>query len=361
MKKKLSALLLTMVLAVSFAACGTNSSQSASSAQASASVSAESSVQETEEETLAVEYPVTVTDQLGREVVIEEEPEKIVSGYYISTSLLIALGEKDNLVGVEAKADKRSIYKLSAPEITELPSVGTAKEFNLEGCAALEPDVVVIPAKLKDVIPSLEELGISVIAVNPENQQLLEDAVVLLGTVTDSMERAEALLSFTDEKMNEMKEAVKGEEAPVVYMAANSALLSTAGPEMYQSSLIENAGGVNAASDITDSYWAEISYEKLLSYNPQYIVLASDAEYTVESVLEDENLAECDAVVNGNVYQFPSAVEAWDSPVPASVLGNLYLASVLHSDKYTQEQYKEAVSEFYGTFYGFEVTEDLYD
>ena len=87
---------------------------------------------------MTVTYPVTITDHLGREVTIEKQPESFVSGYYISTSLLIALGLDDQLVGVEAKADKRNIYKLSAPELTELPSVGTAKEFDLEGCAALK-------------------------------------------------------------------------------------------------------------------------------------------------------------------------------------------------------------------------------
>ena len=94
-------------------------------------------------------YPITVTDQAGREVTIEDEPEKLVSGYYISTSLLIALGLDDKLVGIEAKADKRAIYRLSAPALIELPNVGTAKEFDLEGCAALEPDLVLLPLKLK--------------------------------------------------------------------------------------------------------------------------------------------------------------------------------------------------------------------
>ena len=65
----------------------------------------------------AVTYPLTVTDQLGREVTIETEPKTLASGYYISTSLLIALGLQDELVGVEAKADKRTIYSLSAPEL----------------------------------------------------------------------------------------------------------------------------------------------------------------------------------------------------------------------------------------------------
>ena len=90
-------------------------------------------------------YPVTVTDQAGREVTIEKEPESIVSGYYISTSLLLALGLKDKVTGIEAKASKRPIYKLAAPEFLELPNVGTAKEFDLETCASLSPELVILP------------------------------------------------------------------------------------------------------------------------------------------------------------------------------------------------------------------------
>ena len=48
------------------------------------------------------EYPVTLTDQAGREVTIENKPEHIVSGYYISTSACIALGLSDRMAAVEA-------------------------------------------------------------------------------------------------------------------------------------------------------------------------------------------------------------------------------------------------------------------
>ena len=37
--------------------------------------------------------------------------------------------KRQELVGVEAKADKRTIYNLSAPELQSLPSIGTAKEI----------------------------------------------------------------------------------------------------------------------------------------------------------------------------------------------------------------------------------------
>lgn len=339
MKKKLLLLVLALVMAVTTACSNTGNKETDKQGQ--------------EQQEQAVVYPITVKDQLGREVVIEEKPETIVSGYYISTSLLIALGQKDKLVGVEAKAGSRPIYSLSAPEIMQLPNVGTAKEFDLEGCAELNPDLVILPAKLKDVIPSLEQLGITVLAVKPEDQDLLEEAVEFLGKATDSEKRADELLQYIDTNMEKLEKALNGVSRPKVYMAGNSSFLSTAGPAMYQNSLIVNAGGENVARDLTDNYWAEISYEQLLTWNPEYIVLAADADYTVESVLADQNLAECDAVVNGRVYQFPSNIESWDSPVPGSTLGNLWLASVLHPEQYPVGQYEQAVTEFYETFYGF--------
>lgn len=122
---------------------------------------------------------------------------------------------------------------------------------------------------------------------------------------------------------------------------------------MYQNTMIENANGTNAAASVEDTYWADVSYEQILDWNPDYIILASDAEYDVDSVLNDAALADCTAVKESHVYQLPHAVEAVDSPVPASFLGSVYLASVLHPEQVTEEYYHAAADEFYGSFYGF--------
>jgi iron complex transport system substrate-binding protein len=297
-------------------------------------------------------YPVTVTDQAGREVTIEKEPESIVSGYYISTSLLLALGLKDKVTGIEAKADKRPIYKLAAPEFLELPNVGTAKEFDLETCASLSPELVILPMKLKDAAQSLSELDIPVLLVNPESEDQLEQMIELVSTATNTKENADALLSYIDEKKEMLEKDLSGGDAESVYLAGNSSLLSTAGPAMYQSGLIELAGGKNAASEITDTYWAEISYEQLLAWDPSYIILASDAEYTPEDVLNDENLKECTAVKNGNVYAIPGDIEALDSPVPGGILASIWLAGILHPDQVSADMYTEEKAAFYETFYG---------
>ena len=301
---------------------------------------------------------VVLTDMAGREVSIEAVPERIVSGYYISTSTLIALGIQDKLVGIEAKADKRPIYKLSAPELIELPNVGTAKEFNLEGCLALEPDLVILPLKLKNAAQTLEELGIPVLLVNPESQEQLMEMVAMLGDATGTADRAGELAAYIEAQEASLAGLLADAGTPTVYLGGNSALLSTAGQAMYQSDMIVRAGGVNVAAEIEDTYWVDISYEQLLAWDPEYIILASDASYTAEDVLADENLKDCTAVKNGNVYHLPADVESWDSPVPSGFLGSFWMASVLHGDLITEADRDTVINEFYDTFYGFTCCED---
>lgn len=342
--KKIIALILTITLLFSFAAC-TGSNDSDDTTNTGLNIPSE------------VTFPVKVTDQLGREVTIEKKPEKIVSGYYISTSLLIALGLEDNLVGIEAKADSRPIYKLAAPKLLELPSVGTAKNFDLEGCAALNPDLVILPAKLKDSIPALEELGIKVLAVNPENGDLLNEAIDIISKATGTTQIAYMLKSFSNALINQISNAIAGSKKPAVYLSSNGTFTAAAGAKMYQNTIIENAGGTNAAAEITDTSWAKVSYEQINKWNPDVIVIASDADYTVEDVLSDPAVSQVTAVKEKRVYKMPDSFESWDSPVPSGILGTAWLANKLHPDKYSDETYEENVKEFYEAFYGF--TPDL--
>ena len=345
--KRFLALILSLMMIFSLIGCAGNEKSEET---------AEPEVEETQpeaEEPVASAFPVTVTDQAGRTVTIEAEPQSIVSGYYISTSLLIALDQEEKLVGIEAKADKRPIYRLSAPQLIDLPNVGTAKEFDLEGCAALEPDLVILPIKLQNAVPTLEELGLTVLLVNPETQELLDEAVELVSTATGSTAQAQALADFSATQQAWLEETLADAETPSVYLAGNSGMLSTAGSAMYQNDMIAAAGGANVAAEITDTYWVEVDYEQLLAWNPDYIILASDASYTCEDVLADPNLADCTAVVNGNVYQMPNRAEAWDSPVPSGILGSVWLAGVLHADLCDQATTDSIIEEYYETFFGF--------
>ena len=342
MKKNIS-ILLVLTLLLSLTACGLNDTPMESTPVTST--------------TAASYYPVTVTDQAGREVTISKEPQRLISSYYITTSLLMALDLDERLVGVEDNAGLRPIYSLSNPKILELPSIGTAKELDLEACAALAPDLAIPPMKVKDSAEDLEALGITVLLVNPESQELLTQMIQLVATASNTEEKAEALTDFIKIQENYLTEILSGSDMPSVYLASNSSFLSTAGDSMYQSDMIRLAGGRNVAGEIEDTYWAQIDYEQLLAWDPEYIILPSSAKYTVADVMEDPNMSDCRAVVNGNVYQIPGDVESWDSPVPGSILGAFWLANILHPEKMTHTDCLEIMDEYYETFYHFTYSE----
>ena len=339
--KKIMAILLVLIMLIPVTACG----------QTNEKKGVDSTVSE-------VQYPVTVTDHAGRTVVIEKKPERFVSCYYITSSLLIALGLDEKTVGIENNPEYRPIYALSAPAMLELPWIGTAKSVDLEACATLAPDLAILPMKVKDSADDLEALGIKVLLVNPESQELLIEMISMVAKVTDTEARGNELIEYINSKENYLIELLRGEDTPRVYIAGNSNFLSTAGSAMYQSDMICLAGGMNVAAEIEDTYWAEIDYEQLLAWNPEYIILPSSAKYTVEDIVADPVLAGCQAIVNGNVYQIPGNAESWDSPVPGSFLGAFWLTNILHPDLLTETECNEVMDEYYEKFYAFTYSEN---
>jgi len=297
--------------------------------------------------------PIELTDQTGRTVTLEAPAETIVSCYYVSSYAVMALGLSDRLIGIENKANTRPIYSLSAPGFLELPAVGTMKESNVELIASLQPDLVIMPKKLAESAQTLTDLGLKVLLVSPENHEDLCGMLTLIGKACGVPEKAENLISYYDTLMTAMDALTEEAEAPVVYMGGNSSYLTTAPADMYQSSLIDLAGGINAGAELEGNYWTEVSYETVLTWNPDVIVIPSGADYTAEDILGDSQLSALTAVQNGDVYTMPSQLEEWDSPIPSGILGAMWLTSVLHPELYDMETFTADAVRFYETFYGF--------
>jgi len=304
---------------------------------------------------------ITITDQIGREVTFEKPTEKLVSSYYISTAIFVALGLEDSLIGIEAKAETRGLYKMAAPNLLSLPAIGTGKGVNVEEVAALNPDVVVIPKKLADSVESFESLGIPVIVVNPETMEEFRQCIEILGKVTATEKKATALLDYYDEKTNQVFLLnARLSSFPKVYLSSGSSYFSTCTSKMYQNDLISISGGDNVSKELTDGYWQTISAEQLNIWQPDYMFAVSYANYSLDDIKNDVTLSEVAAVKEGKVFSFPSAIEPWDYPTPSSVLGMLYLTHMLHPDLYSQEQFVDEATSFYKEFFDINVTlEDL--
>lgn len=348
MNRKIGKRLIATVLALGLLLCGCSSAPAE-----------ETNAPESAQTPAAATSEITLTDQAGRTVTLEKPAETIVSCYYVTTYATMALGISDRVVGLEKKAESRPIYHMAAPELLEKTAVGTLKEFNVEATASLHPDLVLMPKKLMEHADTLTDLGIAVLVVNPESQEAMEEMLELIAQACGVEERAKELADYYDIQEEKIASLIQDQETPTVYMAANGSYLSTAPGSMYQSNLISMAGGQNVAQDLEGDYWTEVSYETILTYDPQVILVPGKADYTVEDILTDENLAGVDAIENNAVYQMPTELEEWDSPIPSGILGALWMTSVLHEDAYSFESFQEDAADYYATFYGFDIDKTL--
>lgn len=362
--KKLGCLVLSLMLLLTLAACQTNApdgessafSSAVESAETAASTSTQSELSALSDDEASAPAARTVQDQAGRTVVLPEQVDRIVSGYYISSSVCIALGLEDQLAGIEAKADTRPIYQQAAPALLALPNVGTAKEFDMEGCIALEPDLVILPKRLQDNAKTMSDMGIAVLLVNPESTEELLAMISLIAEAVGVPERAEAVVGhFTDlsDRMEALAASAEGQ--PRVYMGANSAYLSTAVGGMYQSELIEKSGGENVAAELQGDGWTEISYEQLLAFDPDIIVIPSEAAYSREDILSDAQLSSLRAVQQEQVYEMPDGFEAWDSPTVSGALGMAWMVHVLHPEQYSQTELQADAVAYYQAVYNLDI------
>ncbi|MHB8276993.1 MAG: ABC transporter substrate-binding protein [Candidatus Humimicrobiaceae bacterium] len=336
MKKTIVALLVLAVLLMAFVGCGKE----------------EKSLQGTAK---TQGFPVIITDSVEREVTIPDKAERITSGYYISTYSLLNLGLKDQIVGIESKANTRGVYKLFAPELLSVPDVGTAKAVNVETIMSLKPDLVVLPYQQAETADKFEQLGVPTLVVKPETMQDFLYVLDILSKATGTSQRAATLINWYKTAWAELESKTSRLQQKSVYLCSNSDPLNALTAKMFQAEIIKAAGGKLVTADIEGAYWTKVSMEQLFVYQPEFMLISSGGDMTPQSLLADSNWKKL-MKSEQNVFGFPSAVDGWDNPTLSSVLGAYYMANKLHPEAVTKDDVINKAKEFYKLAFKEDVT-----
>ena len=259
-------LLLVMPLAV--AACAapgtgtTPSSAPSSSVQPSAAPSAPP----------RTDYPLTLTDDAGRQVKLAADPRRIVSLAPSNTEIVCALDACDELVGV-------TDYDDYPAEVREIPDVVIYAQVDIEKVVNAEPDLVIAAGNEQtptSVIDRLEELGLTVLVLYPERLDEIYDDITLVGEALDEQEDAASLVSDMEERAAAVEEAVAGASEPRTFYEVGvfQGTIYTAGSDSFLASLIQMAGG----DPVTGNAQGVIQPEALVAADPELILLG-DAAY----------------------------------------------------------------------------------
>ncbi|QSZ67691.1 hypothetical protein RJ40_09310 [Methanofollis aquaemaris] len=306
---------------------------------------------------------VTVTDGAGRDVEIRLPVERIVTNYPPAVRMVTTLGAADRFVGVDSITQSQTdqFVCLLNPGIADLTCVGNPRDLNVETVLELQPDLVLVAGWNKESLEDLEDKGLTVFGVVAENHDQMKSTMSQLGKALGS---DDAATDFTEIYQNTLDAVTSQtgdlpeEQRPKVYLGGWNGISSSAGGEMFQSSLIEAAGGENVASELAGTRWADVNTEQLLAWDPDIIFLVQyQSVSTPESVMSDPDLHSITAVKNGQVYWFPSNICEWDSPSPQTALGLEWTAKTLHPDLFKDTDVTADADSFYEQFYGTSFTE----
>jgi len=241
------------------------------------------------------EPALTIIDGAGRVVTIPRTPERIVSIASAATETLYAIGCGDEIVG----RDKYSDYP---PEVQEKPSVGSGSQLDVEAVLGLEPDLVIAWWFSREAISTLEDKGLTVLAINPRSVDGVLDTIRTLGLVTGHLEEAESLIAEMQARIDEVKAGVKDipkEDRPLVYYELTTPMKTT-GPGTFTNELIFMAGGINIAADEPVRY-PILSEEYIIERNPDVIVIVSGGA-SVDEVKGRAGWQNIKAVQDDRVY-----------------------------------------------------------
>jgi iron complex transport system substrate-binding protein len=315
-------LILTLLLALAITGCAPASTPT----EAPVSVSTDIAATEAPTEAPAATDGLTFTDDMGREITLSGNPERIVSLAPSTTEILFAVGAGAQVVG----RDEFSDYPEEAKSLESIG--GSFGEYNVEAIVALEPDLV-IAAEINtpELIKQLEDLGLTVYYLG--NPTTLEEMYVKLETVAKLTDHdASELVSSLQARVAAVDEKIMPLSArPNVFYeidASDPSKPYTYGPGTFGQLLIERAGGFNVGSVATDAY-PQLSLEQIVVENPSIIILGDSVwGITPESVLERAGWESIEAVKSKQIFPIDDSLIS--RPGPRLVDGLEALAKILH-------------------------------
>ena len=277
-------------------------------------------------------FPLNVTDQMDRQVRIEKIPERIVSLSPSNTEIVYALGLEEKLVGVTEFCDYPEAAK-------DKPKVGGFSTVDIEKVVESEPDLILATNIHKEeIIPRLEGLGLTVLALEPKTLDEVLDAITLVGECSGVQEEAAQLVAGMGNRIRAITDKtgnLKPAERPRVFYIVWHDPLMTAGPDTRIHELIESAGGTNIGQNLGEEY-PTLSLEAVIVANPQIIIagggMGEGASLPYEFALTEERLGDLDARINGQIYEIDTDLVG--RPGPRMVDGLEQLAKMIHPEMF---------------------------
>ena len=320
-----------------------------------------------------------VTDMAGRNVTLPAQLNNLVVLYGPGYEKLDMLGAEDNIT---ACADYHKTHTAWAhviyKKLDTLPAISSPSTPNVETLLSYNPGVVFWFSN-DQYAKAMTAAGIPVICSVGNNtsieslKTLLNVYAQVLGT-PEAIQKAQDYAAYFDQKesyVTSITSNISDSQKPKVYVTSGIPLRTRGGNSIMRDT-VEKAGGIYVAKDAPQGT-NTISYEQLLQWNPDIIIIdhapdlpdpsssatsnTSDASAIYDQIMNDPQMQSINAVKNHQVYVSPTGAFFWDAG-QQGILQLEWMAQIFHPDQFKSLNMESEIKGFYSEFFDYNLTDD---
>lgn len=323
--KKILALLLTLTMLLSFAACSGKPVETTPTTEAT--------------------QPTTESTQPTTEATEPAGPAVNKCVIYISSlgTILDAFDKSDCIVGAYG----------SLAESYNVPSCGKWNEVDVEAVIATGADAVFGYKNYttEDQIASLKDAGITCYFIELSDADTAAAEVTQLGELFACQDKAKVFVDLYNQYDALLKERLAGVTALNVYVEGTSSTPKTANNTSAAHKLVTGAGLVNLYADNATQY-PERNLEDVITKNPDIIVKLLGSSATLEDATYGEYKTDLAGVVAADNDKIILLNNECGTTAIGAVIGRLYVAKFaypeLFADVDVDAVYEKLCTEFFG-------------
>ncbi|MBK7996766.1 MAG: cobalamin-binding protein [Blastocatellia bacterium] len=269
-----------------------------------------------------------IVDEIGRQVKIPKDPQRIISLAPSITEMLFALELGDKVVGVTSYCN----YPQAA---TKIPKVSDTLHPNLEMIISLKPDLVLVTtaSQLEQFTAKMSELGIAVFVIKSDSVIGVLGSIKLLGQITNKEQVAKNLIDSLNARLEKVKQQHLNQSAkPKVFFIVGTEPLITVGRKAFVTDLINLAGGQSISEDV-ETEWPAYSIETAISRAPEIILSpgSHSTENEPSKLTLPKGLEVTPAARTGKIYKIDGDLLL--RPGPRIIDGLEQIAKLLYSEE----------------------------
>lgn len=250
-------------------------------------------------------FPMTLKDDLGRNVTLDTAPNRIVSLAPSSTEILFFLGLGEKVVGDTTYCN----YPEAAQNCTK---VGGFADPSLEKVVALKPDLVLATDIHQPLVKSFEDAGMTVLVLDPKTIEGIISNIQLVGKACGVESRATELNQVLTDRINAIKDKIANipdNQRPIVYCEIWDQPLMSVGKDSLIGQVIRMAGGINMTDDSAEEY-PQISAEIVIDRNPAVMInsygMGSGKVVTPAEIAGRKGWSQLAFIKNNRIYSIHS-------------------------------------------------------